>query len=83
MRLTKEDYMKLGLERCAELLVERDNEVTIPSYPIPNTPWTIGDDCYFGGKCTNPNKDCFNCPRKFITTYTTTSTNILRKEDSV
>ena len=34
MKLTKEDYMKLGLERCAELLVERDNEAKIESTPF-------------------------------------------------
>ena len=45
MKLTKEDYMKLGLERCAELLVERDNEAKIeyipfyPYNPTPTTPW--------------------------------------------
>ena len=41
MKLTKEDYMKLGLERCAELLVERDNESKIeyiPFYPYNPTP---------------------------------------------
>ena len=41
MKLTKEDYMKLGLERCAELLVERDNEAKIeyiPFYPYNPTP---------------------------------------------
>lgn len=80
MKLTKEDYMKLGLERCAELLVEMDNETTIPSYP--SSPWLPVEYCYyFGGSCTNPNKDCLNCPRKTITTYTTTSTDKLKKED--
>ena len=67
MRLTKEDYMKLGLERCAELLVERDNEKEIeyiPYYPyIPNSPIYVND---------NPN---------YIQKYETTCT--LKKEDSV
>ena len=71
--------MKLGLERCAELLVERDNETTIPSYP--SSPLLSVEYCYyFGDTCTNPNKDCLNCPRKNITPYTTTS---IKKEDSV
>ena len=44
MKLTKEDYMRLSKERLAELLVERDNEVTEPIIvPAPNTapytPW--------------------------------------------
>ena len=68
MKLTKEDYMKLGLERCAELLVEMDNEVTyVPYYPnypyIPYSPIYVND---------NP-----NYIQKYETTYT------LRKEDSV
>ena len=65
MKLTKEDYMKLGLERCAELLVERDNvkEIEyIPYYPYyPNSPIYVND---------NPN---------FIQKYETTCT--LKKED--
>lgn len=67
MKLTKEDYMKLGLERCAELLVERDNEAKIeyipfyPNYPyVPNSPIYVND---------NPN---------FIQKYETTCT--LKKE---
>ena len=59
--------MKLGLERCAELLVERDNEAKIeyiPFYPypyVPNSPIYVND---------NPN---------FIQKYETTCT--LKKED--
>ena len=75
MKLTKEDYMKLGLERCAELLVERDNYQYFPYVPPIYVGW---DDCFYGGKCTNPNKDCINCPR---TRYTITSTDTTLKKD--
>ena len=65
MRLTKEDYMKLGLERCAELLVEMDNEAKIeyiPFYPYPYNPTPIYDH-----------------PR-IIQEYTTAG-NVIKKED--
>jgi hypothetical protein len=48
--------MKLGLERCAELLVERDNEAKIeyipfyPYNPTPTTPWYKHP--YFIQECT-------------------------------
>ena len=61
--------MKLGLERCAELLVERDNYHYFPY--VPPIQW---DDCFYGGKCTNPNRDCINCPRGRYITYSTTDT---------
>lgn len=52
--ITKEDYMKLSKERLAELLVERDREPALIANP----------KCYEpGGTCTNPQRDCINCPR--------------------
>ena len=58
--MTKKDYMCLPKERLAELLVERDNAPSfIPYFPI------YKPHCWEpGGLCTNPTKDCINCPRK-------------------
>ena len=57
--LTKEDYMKLPKERLAELLMERDRE------PALTIPIVANPKCYEpGGTCTNPQRDCINCPRK-------------------
>ena len=57
--MTKKDYMCLPKERLAELLVERDNA---PSF-IPYFP-TYRPNCWEpGGFCTNPMRDCINCPR--------------------
>ena len=46
MKLTKEDYMKLGLERCAESKIEY-----IPFYPnypyVPNSPIYVNDNPNF------------------------------------
>ena len=73
--MTKEDYMKLSKERLAELLVERDREST-------TTQLSYHPQCYEpGGICTNPHRDCINCPRTNMATgYWTTTTN-LSKDD--
>lgn len=59
MNMTKEDYMKLSKERLAELLVERDLEGTCDMQPQSYDPRPL---CGFGGYCTNPFRDCVNCP---------------------
>lgn len=70
---TKEDYMKLDKERLAELLVERDAEdknrqpFVFPEFPAtpPVNPvkYPYGTPlCPYGGACTNPFRDCVNCP---------------------
>lgn len=67
--MTKEDYMKLSKERLAELLAERDISTQVIHDPRPL--------CGFGGYCTNPHRDCVNCPGVYSPygTITTTSTN--------
>lgn len=72
--LTKEDYMKLPKERLAELLAERN----LPAYHLP---FSQTVPCYApGGICTNPQRDCINCPKRgtnidvITTTYTSNST---------
>lgn len=71
--MTKEDYMKLDKERLAELLVERDAEdknrrpFVFPEFPAtpPVNPVKYPDGtplCPYGGACTNPFRDCVNCP---------------------
>lgn len=68
--LTKEDYMKLPKERLAELLVERDNQL-----PIVHTPFSQIVPCYApDGICTNPLRDCINCPKTYGPSTITTST---------
>lgn len=80
--LTKEDYMKLPKERLAELLVEKDNPFPQPTIYIPFNK-TI--PCYDpDGICTNPQRDCINCPRcgtniDVITTTDTTGSAINAK----
>lgn len=79
--MKKEDYMKLSKERLAELLEERDNQQTIqPTYVPPtiiqSSPFDI--PCWHkDGVCTNPFRDCINCPRTHYTDqqfYTTCTT---------
>lgn len=63
--MRKADYMKLSKERLAELLEEYDNTNRMRS------DWTFfGDNntnlvpCWApGGYCSNPHRDCINCPR--------------------
>ena len=78
MKLNKQDLMQLPKERLAELLVEMqgvDNEEIFPI--IPTAPSTFPCD---GRICTNPYKDCINCPRTAgggnYTTAPNTATNI-------
>lgn len=68
--MTKEDYMKLSKERLAELLVERDehdrNKTIIPYQPALEGQYN--PPCYApDGICTNPQMDCFNCPKRGVT----------------
>lgn len=73
--LTKEDYMKLPKERLAELLAERD-------LPVTHLPFSQTLPCYTpDGICTNPQRDCINCPKRgtnigVITTTNTTNAKI-------
>lgn len=71
--MTKEDYMFLPKERLAELLAERDAQDKIDYTPID----LFIPHCYDpDGVCTNPLKDCTNCPKQFddgTTTITTTT----------
>ena len=87
--ITKDDLMKLPKERLAELLAEYINEKEsivlpnttpyIPSPSIPTYPWiTYETNCTNGGKCTNPFRDCINCPGRF-TTDGGLSTNEVKK----
>ena len=80
--LTKEDYLKLGIERLAELNVEKDKllykeDTTYIPY-VPYTPYckiTTSPLCYEeGGVCTNPQMDCINCPKKSTGICVTTNT---------
>ena len=66
--MTKEDYMKFSKERLAELLAERDMSTQV----IPNDPRPV---CGFGGYCTNPYRDCVNCPGVYSRCDTITTTN--------
>jgi len=69
--MTKEDYMALPKERLAELLVERDNmqPFIIQQHPLCYEP---------NGTCTNPQRDCINCPKIYYggDYYTITTTTI-------
>lgn len=69
--MTKEDYMRLPKERLAELLVERDRQlpISIPPFERIITPCYAPD-----GICTNPHRDCINCPRQFGTSEVITTT---------
>ena len=72
--LTKEDYMKLPKERLAELLVERDRQlpIVVPPFSSKIIPCYAPD-----GICTNPQRDCINCPKRgdMSNVITTTNTN--------
>lgn len=79
--LTKEDYMQLPKERLAELLAERD-------LPVIHLPFSQTLPCYApDGICTNPQRDCINCPKRgtnidVITTTNTTDSTINAKIDN-
>lgn len=73
--MTKEDYMALPKERLAELLVERDN---MQPFIMQQRPL-----CYEpNGICTNPQRDCINCPKIHYggDYYTITTTTINNNE---
>jgi len=79
--MTKEDYMYLPKARLAEMLVERDKQTT--QQPI-NVPYVQIDNICpnTGGLCTNPFRDCINCPRRGYTVkYETTSTAKLEDKE--
>ena len=73
--------MKLPKERLAELLVERD-------LPVIHLPFSQTWQCYTpDGICTNPQRDCINCPKTYgqrtiITTTNTTDSTINAKIDN-
>lgn len=78
-KMTKKDYMRLPKERLAEMLVAKNNGPTVINIPFQSTRL----QCYEpGGICTNPFRDCINCPRVFgDQSYTiTTSQTILKDE---
>lgn len=78
-KMTKEDYMHLPKERLAEMLVARDNLSTISYIPFQSARL----QCYEpGGICTNPFRDCIDCPRKLWdgNTTITTSQTIVKEE---
>ena len=65
MKLTKEDLMKLSKERLVELLLETQCE-TDGVQPWRYVPYPVTDNppCWApGGFCSNPQRDCINCPR--------------------
>lgn len=86
--ITKEDYMKLSKERLAELLVERDNKPDPRPYiHIPQEGWL---PCYApNGICTNPQRDCINCPKlggnwnPFISERFTVTSNSTETEEMI
>jgi len=64
--MKKEDYMKLSKERLAELLEERDNQQNVQPTYVPTIPYEL--PCWHkDGVCTNPYRDCINCPKKNFT----------------
>lgn len=76
MKLTKQDLMRLPKERLAEIIVEMMKEPRITYIPAPFEPL-----CFNGGVCTNPFRDCINCPRQStIGIYTTTGTSASKEE---
>lgn len=80
MKLTKEDYMKLSKERLAELLVEMDSHPIEP-ITIPTIPTTSPRGWCDGSVCTNPFRDCINCPGYINTRETMTTFNTALKAE--
>ena len=74
--MDKKDYMRLPKERLAELLVEKDNEIRNCQLLLK-----LGSNdsnnmipCYApNGICTNPYRDCINCPKTRTTGFNTNS----------
>lgn len=76
MKLTKQNLMRLSNERLAKILVEMMKELQITHIPAPFEPL-----CLNGGECTNPFRDCINCPRQStISINTTTGTSTSKEE---
>ena len=94
MKLTKEDLMKLSKERLVELLLgtQTEQETTPNGTPAPIYPWypynppyinpqpSIGTiPCWApGGYCSNPQRDCIDCPKTTYNgsgTWTTTASS--------
>lgn len=66
MKLTKEDLMKLSKERLVELLLQTQDtpDATQPWRVFPY-PITDNVPCWApGGWCSNPQRDCIDCPGK-------------------
>lgn len=87
MKLTKQDLMRLPKERLAEIIVEMQEPLTLTT-PEKDVPHFIPFQdtrplCYEpGGQCTNPMRDCINCPRQpTIGINTTTGTSISKLEE--
>jgi len=81
--MKKEDYMKLSKERLAELLEERDNQQNVQPTYVPTVIQTNPYEfpCWNkDGVCTNPHRDCINCPKTHFTDmqqfYTTCTSNM-------
>lgn len=82
--MTYEDYMLLPKETLAKELARRDYLSTISApMVVPPFPSEKYVPCYHpDGVCTNPFRDCVNCPKVwstggFTTTTTADNTNVL------
>jgi len=73
--MTYEDYMLLPKETLAKELAKRDYISTINTLPtIPCFPEKYVPCYYPDGVCTNPFRDCINCPKTWSTGgYNTTT----------
>lgn len=66
-----DDYMKLSKRRLAELLAERDAMDALTKQINAQKQVQIGTGAYYppcfaeDGMCTNPFKDCINCPKRW------------------
>lgn len=82
--MTKQDYMRLPKERLAELLEERDRQLEkiMLLKPILNIPDSQDNPPCFAphGICTNPQKDCINCPKDWSSRGTFTTHTFTQQE---
>ena len=60
-----------ALKEMEENRVYKHEGPTIPAFWPP---------CHYGGECTNPFRDCLNCPRQTIGINTTTGTSAAKAE---
>lgn len=68
--MTKKDYIALSKERLAELIIQKDEELsnlrnlllssTTPTFSIPQQKPLCYEE---NGICNNPHMDCINCPK--------------------